>query len=138
MANVSEIMLETLVQQLDQAIKVLEGEHNEAQIQTAKFLLINVKQYLNSKLEANISEHIECAALLHESGIHSVEPPERHYHIIKNLAKQGFDIPIKGKQGFLTNKGRFVNRKEAADIALKAGQIKNLIAPPNLFTEDLW
>jgi len=44
---------------------------------------------------------------------------------------------IKGEdRGFLTNRGRFVGRKEAAKIALAASQIKN---PTDiLFSEELW
>lgn len=39
-------------------------------------------------------------------------------------------------QGFLTNKNRFVDRKEAGKIAYDAGQTKKLIT--YLFSEDLW
>lgn len=39
-------------------------------------------------------------------------------------------------QGFFTNLGRYVDRKEAARIAFEAGQVdKNLMY---LFSEDLW
>lgn len=43
-------------------------------------------------------------------------------------------------QGFLTSEGRFVGRTEAAEIALRAGQVQTqtLIQPPHLFSEDLW
>lgn len=43
-------------------------------------------------------------------------------------------------QGFLTNKGRFVNRKEAFEIAWKAGQLDSDINSPEgtLFSEDLY
>ena len=44
-------------------------------------------------------------------------------------------------QGFYTSKGRFVNRKEAYKIALKAGQIKKNRDFPNmklLYSEDLY
>lgn len=39
-------------------------------------------------------------------------------------------------QGFLTNKGRFVNRKEAAEIASFQGQVDT--PTTILFSEDLW
>lgn len=39
-------------------------------------------------------------------------------------------------QGFLTNKDRFVNREEAAQIALASGQIKE--PKKRLFSEDVW
>jgi hypothetical protein len=42
-------------------------------------------------------------------------------------------------QGFLTSKGRFVDRVEAAKIALEAEQIKELSYHNNqLFSEDLY
>ena len=37
------------------------------------------------------------------------------------------------EQGFLTSKGRFLDRKEAAKVALKCGQIKK----PNYFKDRL-
>jgi hypothetical protein len=39
-------------------------------------------------------------------------------------------------QGFLTNTDRFVDRKEAAQIALDSGQIKEEVK--KLFSEDLY
>lgn len=39
-------------------------------------------------------------------------------------------------QGFLTSKNRFVDRAEAADIAYKAGQIKDIA--DCLISEDVW
>lgn len=42
-------------------------------------------------------------------------------------------------QGFITNKGRFVNRKEAFKIALDAGQIdESAGVGGELFSEDLY
>lgn len=54
---------------------------------------------------------------------------------------QAFNVRVKmssgsEKQGFFTNKGRFVGRSEAADIALAAKQIDKPIKI--LFSEDLW
>lgn len=39
-------------------------------------------------------------------------------------------------EGFLTSKNRFVNRSEAAKIAIEAGQIQT--ETPRLFSEDLY
>lgn len=42
-------------------------------------------------------------------------------------------------QGFLTNKNRFVDREEGARIALKSGQVKELIFSKRLlYSEDLY
>lgn len=42
------------------------------------------------------------------------------------------------QQGFLTTKFRFVDRKEAAKIAIEAGQVDEQIAMTGLFSEDLY
>jgi len=43
------------------------------------------------------------------------------------------------RDGFLTSDNRFVNRQEAAIIAIKAGQIKELTySKTDLFSEDLY
>jgi len=67
----------------------------------------------------------------------SLKKPNRHHHIIHMLADLGHKTPIKGTQGFIYN-GKFVDRKTAAKIALKIGQIEKLNWPPNLYSEDLW
>lgn len=41
-------------------------------------------------------------------------------------------------QGFLTSTGRFVGRREAAQIALHSGQIKELKFGIELYSEDLY
>ena len=44
-----------------------------------------------------------------------------------------------GEQGFLTNKNRFVDRKEGAKIALESGQIEKLnYSKDTLYSEDLY
>ncbi len=84
-------------------------------------------------------ETIEKAAIQFEDGIVvMVDRPGRHHNIIHALAKLGMDTPIGGEHGFVTSTGRFVDRIEAAQIALDAKQIEKLSWPPNLYTEDLW
>lgn len=41
-------------------------------------------------------------------------------------------------QGFITSSGRFVDRKEAAQIALRSGQIERLKFGNELYSEDLY
>ena len=63
----------------------------------------------------------------------------RHYNCImtlyiltnKSMHEFGEDV-----QGFLTNTHRFVNRYEAAEIALAAGQIEH--KTDMLYSEDVW
>lgn len=68
----------------------------------------------------------------------------RHGNIIGTLkALAGLRSVLSGpdsvgnyEQGFLTNTNRFVDRKEAADIAFEAGQINDKLT--SLFSEDVW
>lgn len=63
----------------------------------------------------------------------SLPAPARHHDILWGLGRvQPQD------QGFLTDRGRFVDRAAAAEIARAAGQAQALIAPPHLYSEDLW
>lgn len=57
--------------------------------------------------------------------------------ILKNIKDSGINNGISGKQGFITSNGDFVDRKEAAKIALEAKQTKKLKYPPLLSFEDL-
>jgi hypothetical protein len=76
---------------------------------------------------------IAAALLLEDNKIVSIMPPYRHNNILHLV------YPIKVKeQGFLLNNGIFVNRIEAAKIAIESKQIKKLKYGPELFTEDLW
>lgn len=112
---------------------------------------------LNQKREyVDIPERIVCSACqvfvderdgTNEDGseiIHEVYGL-RHYDSlmrkqIKELKKQYNYALLDWEQGFLTNKGRFVDRKEAMKIAKEQGQIIRLSGSPNadiLFSEDL-
>lgn len=60
---------------------------------------------------------------------------------IKELEKMYNHPLLDWEQGFLTNKGRFVNRKEAMKIAKEQNQVIRLSGSPNsdmLFSEDLY
>ena len=43
---------------------------------------------------------------------------------------------VGGKQGFITNRGEFLSRVEAAKAALEEGQLDRPLK--ELFSEDLW
>jgi hypothetical protein len=82
----------------------------------------------------------QAAILLANGKIVTLPKPFRHNEIIaqihEKLGKSGF---VGSVQGFVTTMGHFVARKDALQIALGAGQLKkDPIAPPNLYTEDLW
>ncbi len=83
---------------------------------------------------------IKQAAIQIEKQIYTLPRPARHNDIIAYLIKLGFPKQVRnlGIQGFITHKNVFVNREEASEIALKNMQCFSLIAPPNLYSEDLW
>ena len=70
----------------------------------------------------------------------------RHYDLlmhkqIEELEKRYKYALLDYEQGFITNKGRFVNRKEAMKIARAQNQIMRLSGSSNpdiLFSEDLY
>lgn len=113
---------------------------------------------LNQKREyVDIPERIVCSACqvfvderdgTNEDGseiIHEVYGL-RHYDQfmrkqIKELEKQYNYALLDWEHGFLTNKGRFVDRKEAMEIAKAQNQVIRLSGSPNidiLFSEDLY
>lgn len=62
----------------------------------------------------------------------------RHHNcftIISNLDSDFLEVKDK-KQGFVTSKDRFVDRKEAGEIAFKAGQIEKITNL--LMSEDIY
>lgn len=91
---------------------------------------------------------IDCAAIRAPDG--RVWTGKRHGHCIKTI-KQAYELAnqfagmgeiktpkiLPQDQGFVTMSGRFVNRQEAAMIAVHAGQVK-LTLPCELFSEDLY
>lgn len=85
-------------------------------------------------------ETIWCAAIRTADGfIYSVPRPGRHEAVIQRVIK-GRGSMTGAVQGFMTNGFRFVDRIEAKRIALTAKQVeeKNMHAPAQLYSEDLW
>lgn len=82
-------------------------------------------------------EIIVAAAVRADGIIFMVERPGRHGECINFLSPRGLDYM---DQGFVTNKGRFVDRQEAGRIAVKSGQGSTMGERVNfnLFSEDLW
>lgn len=87
---------------------------------------------------------VVAAAVQTEDGVvHSLPIPNRHHHIVHALhdlaGPNGALIEARGEQGFLLSNGTFANRVFSARLASRNGQLKKpLIAPPNLYSEDLW
>ncbi len=79
---------------------------------------------------------VAAAVILNKKLILTMPPPARHADILGEFFTITHKAYSEG-QGFLTSKGRFVRRTEAAEIAQH--QLRNkLISPPLLFSEDLW
>jgi hypothetical protein len=70
--------------------------------------------------------------------IYSSQKPNRHHHIIHQITERNPEIMIGSVQGFVTDKGEFVDRKVGAQHVIECGQIDKLNWPPNLYSEDLW
>lgn len=89
------------------------------------------------------SERIVAAAIFHGATV-SLPPPARHHTVLNFMATtKGIETALihPVNQGFLTSKGRFVNRTEAFYIADRMGQIIKKTGnqgEPTLFSEDLW
>lgn len=96
----------------------------------------------------NETEYIICSAIWYNDGIKRPHQPKnihegivyggRRHHNCFIMLNSAFPNYIKKNhtQGFLTNFDRFVNRKEAADIAYASGQITH--KKEILFSEDLY
>lgn len=94
-------------------------------------------------------EYILCSAIWYQDDESYVHQPKnieygfvvcgrRHHNIINTLGQKFLFKTQKNRsvQGFLTNTDRFVDRKEAAKIAYKYGQIS---APKKeLYSEDIY
>lgn len=93
---------------------------------------------LRTQAPAREGERITTAAIQHSSGIIvTVERPGRHGECINFLNRCGLEY--KEGHGFLTSHGRFVDRQQAAVIAVEAGQgSPRPQCNGNLFSEDLW
>lgn len=90
-------------------------------------------------------EYITAAAILMDGVVISAPPPARHHDLILGTAtvddrRETIARPrlIRGLQGFLTDRGRFIERNEARQIAVASGQCANPRHPELLFSEDLW
>lgn len=71
---------------------------------------------------------------------YSLSAPYRHHDVIQSIIRGNKNIKQvrSNNQGFITADGEFINRIDAAKMALESGQVEKLIAPPRLYSEDLW
>lgn len=86
-------------------------------------------------------ETIIRAAVKYDKGVMHLPIPARHGDVLRRLHKYGGNDPGPDGQGFLTNTGRFVSRKEGYTIAKAAGQIihkSGNLHDGVLYSEDMW
>lgn len=88
--------------------------------------------------------HIAHVAIMFEGKVYSLPRPKRHHDVIALIYNElgrtgGRQHAIRGEQGFLSDDGRFLDRKEALIVAKNANQLIRKTSPDYLlFSEDLW
>lgn len=89
---------------------------------------------------AGSDERIAGVAIKHGKLTFSMPPPNRHGDLIKDLDRCKLPEACHGDQGFITSKGRFVDRAEAYKIAKGANQMlrRTSNGADELYSEDLW
>ncbi len=69
----------------------------------------------------------------------SIMRPGRHNDVINKFIAEGINPHDGREDGFITNRGKFLDRQEAAELALFNGQATELKYPMiGLTSEDLW
>lgn len=83
-------------------------------------------------------------AVYYDGRVWSLPAPNRHHHVIRDIAKAN-GVGVKGpdRQGFLTEHGQFLNRRQAYELASANGQLRRPPDPSKyqgneLYSEDLW
>jgi hypothetical protein len=88
-------------------------------------------------VEEDYGKHMRVkeAAIMHDGVIWT---GRRHSDVIRKIIDQcGREAaPVRGAQGFITECGKFLDRKDAAKVAFEAGQVPEL--HPILMSEDLY
>lgn len=84
--------------------------------------------------------HVACK--WQEHFLYKMLPPNRHHNCFREMQKRGFTAWGTEETGFWTSEDRYVDRKEAWQIAKAAGQLLER-APTDgrggtLYSEDVW
>jgi len=121
----------------DQMAAMLEYQEQEAMYQA-----MAEEDMMQRQMEEEMMniEFITCAAIKYKGKIYAMERPNRHCDLFSFIiSENGSRIDPNEIQGFMTNKGRFLSRKEAQPIAENAGQVDGgLITKDLLTSEDMW
>lgn len=98
---------------------------------------------IENRIESQ-EELIVAAAVRYDGAIISFPRPGRHGECLNWLSRHKISRDDARDHGFLTNKGRFVDRAEAGRIVLASKQGTPRMDPPeinpnlHLFSEDMW
>lgn len=84
---------------------------------------------------------VKAAAILVDGEVWTLPRPVRHCHLIEVWSNSHWQNGKPGRigehiQGFVDDKGNFIDRQTAAEIAFACGQIDK--PKKTLFSEDLW
>lgn len=96
-------------------------------------------RYKAYSLRTDKKEYIMLVAIKLTNGIiYGVTIPGEHFHVVQMAFMDDFTPFDIVEHGFITTHGRFVSRKEALEIALRVGQIKEAQEPrTELFAHQL-
>jgi len=97
-----------------------------------------------SVYELHDDEVIAGVAIIHKGYVVSLPGPNRHHHVMQLVADTvpENEWPVGNLQGFITSRGRYVDRIEARKIAIGSGQFMPEAGKEDqfreLYSEDLW
>lgn len=83
------------------------------------------------------------AAITRDGGVWSVPKPGRHNHVLELMRNHGLEKRVTwpfDEQGFLTDTGMFLDRRQALRHAVISGEVPLEWEETHtqLFSEDLW
>lgn len=86
------------------------------------------------------NRRIVCAACISDKGVMVIGP--RHWDMVMHELNKSVGINAHtAEQGFIDQRGVFLSREEAFEVATAAGQIRHKSGNPNskkLFSEDIY
>ena len=81
------------------------------------------------------SLRVVASACLLDSVVYALPPPAAHNDLLREMAERRI---YGGEPGFLLSNGQFADRRAAALLAMRNGQIKAASGPSSLQSNDLW
>lgn len=107
-------------------------------------VIVYQAKYNNPRKNHNRHPKIEAVAVLDvdRQNMYVMPPPNRHRHVIQAMSENGI---VSGKEGFITDELKFVDREVALIYAMSNKQLRirpaaspTDYAGSELFSEDLW